>query len=301
MTARNLGQPAVSLVRMLRPWRSAISWFLATFVLTHLLTGAYLVAGGSWSSPSSFVVANALMLCPGAVAVGACVLRRRPVAATLGVRLRPNPWFVTAWLMPPLIAFGALGVALLLPDARFAPALEGLPPEMEPLRAQIAAMPGPTWFAALGLGLVLGPTLNVVGALGEELGWRGYLFEELRPLGFVRGALVTGALWTLWHVPLLFEGYGDRAHPIANAFGLLAFAALLAPVLHHLRERSGSVIACAVFHGTMSSSRFIAVGFVRDAGPLANGALPLVLLVANLVVFVARSRGAGLDERRART
>jgi membrane protease YdiL (CAAX protease family) len=136
------------------------------------------------------------------------------------------------------------------------------------------------------IGLALGPTLNAVGGLGEEIGWRGFLYKELGSLGFWRCSLVTGLLWALCHVPLLLEGYPDPRHPIAGGIGVIAFAILLAPVLHFLRWRSGSVVVCGILHGTMSSTRLISVAFVRDAGPWGNAAIPMALVLANAALLV---------------
>ena len=50
--------------------RKVALYFGVTFTATHVLSVAYLLAGGSWGSPSSFAVANAFMLVPAVVAVG---------------------------------------------------------------------------------------------------------------------------------------------------------------------------------------------------------------------------------------
>ncbi|MBQ9010306.1 MAG: CPBP family intramembrane metalloprotease [Clostridia bacterium] len=43
------------------------------------------------------------------------------------------------------------------------------------------------------------------GPTGEELGWRGYLREELaRRHPFTRVALIQGVIWTFWHTILWF-------------------------------------------------------------------------------------------------
>jgi membrane protease YdiL (CAAX protease family) len=47
-----------------------------------------------------------------------------------------------------------------------------------------------------------------ITALGEEIGWRGFLAPELAKLVcFRRTALLSGIVWGLWHLPLiLFDG-----------------------------------------------------------------------------------------------
>jgi membrane protease YdiL (CAAX protease family) len=123
-----------------------------------------------------------------------------------GLRFRPNGWFAFAWLFPLLLMLLVLGVSLLLPDARYAGDMSGLPPEMDSFRQQVLSLGVAPIIGTLSPGLLLGTTLNAVGGLGEEIGWRGFLYKELLPLGSWRCSLVTGTLWALWHVPLFFEG-----------------------------------------------------------------------------------------------
>src|SRR5699024_221265 len=48
---------------------------------------------------------------------------------------------------------------------------------------------------------------NSLLALGEDLGWRGWLLPSLLPLGTWPALLITGALWGFWHAPLVLLGY----------------------------------------------------------------------------------------------
>lgn len=87
-------------------------------------------------------------------------------------------------------------------------------------------------------------------ALGEEIGWRGFLLPRLaRRMGFTRGALLTGLIWTAWHLPLLIFGNYHSAAP--RWFALSCFTVMvvsLSFVLAWLRLQSGSVWPCAALH-----------------------------------------------------
>jgi membrane protease YdiL (CAAX protease family) len=266
-------------------WTRVAVYYGATFVLTHTLSLTYLLVCGAWDSPQSFAVANVVMLCPAVVAIGLQRIAGEPIATPLALRFRPSWWFLAAWLLPPLLMVAALAVSLLLPGARYAGDMGGLPASMDSFRQQVRGLGIAPPTAMLLIGLALGPTLSAIGGLGEEIGWRGFLYKELAPLGFWRCSWVTGVLWALWHVPLFFEGYGDRQHPVASGLGMAAFAVLLAPILAGVRRASGSVVACGILHGTLSSTRLFAVAFVRDAEPWAEAAVPAVLLLVDVALF----------------
>lgn len=281
-------------------WSRVVLFFAATFAMTHALTIAYVLSGGIWGTPGSFAVANLLMLCPGAVALALQRLAyRERMTEPLGLRFRPNGWFLVAWLLPPLVMLAALGFSLLLPGARYSPAMGGLHAEMASFRARVAGAGLPPIGAMLLLGLAMGPTANAIGGLGEELGWRGFLYEDLATLGFWRASAVTGGLWALWHVPLLFEGYADRDAPLASAAGTLAFALAAAPLFHVVRSRSRSVVACGVMHGTLGSTRLVSTAFVEGAGPWIHAAIPLALVVTTgaLVALGQHREAAGASGR----
>lgn len=60
------------------------------------------------------------------------------------------------------------------------------------------------------------------GPLGEELGWRGYLFfEQSKQHGVIKGALLNGIVWILWHVPLWFIRGGSKLDLL---FYIIAFS-----------------------------------------------------------------------------
>jgi uncharacterized protein len=50
-------------------------------------------------------------------------------------------------------------------------------------------------------GLILG---TLVIAMGEELGWRGYLLPRLLPMGRTRALVLVGLTQAAWHMPAIF-------------------------------------------------------------------------------------------------
>ncbi len=98
---------------------------------------------------------------------------------------------------------------------------------------------------------LLGILETLLFATGEEIGWRGLaapLFTQR--LGFVRGQVALGVVWFVYHLPaLFFTGYGKSPHLIfGNAMFLVSMVSLSA-FLGWVREASGSMWPCAVFHG----------------------------------------------------
>lgn len=92
---------------------------------------------------------------------------------------------------------------------------------------------------------------NCFAAFGEELGWRGLLVPELsRFMGFTELALLSGAIWTSWHLPLMFFGTCHGTGPIWYSLVVFIPSVMGAGlILTWLRLKSGSVWVAVLFHG----------------------------------------------------
>ena len=122
------------------------------------------------------------------------------------------------WLAGNVLGITGPGSVLFGQADLVANALTLLPAQNADQVAQLSAGIPPFWGLvglALGGALLAGFTINGLFAFGEEYGWRGWLADELRPLGAFWANVITGVLWGLWHAPLILLGfnYGDvRAH-----------------------------------------------------------------------------------------
>jgi len=89
-------------------------------------------------------------------------------------------------------------------------------------------------------------------ALGEEIGWRGFLVPELaRFLPFPQTALISGMVWSVWHYPvIIFGGYNGGT---SIAYSLVCFTLVIVAIsfpLAWLRLKSGSLWPGVVFHAS---------------------------------------------------
>lgn len=92
---------------------------------------------------------------------------------------------------------------------------------------------------------------NLFAAAGEEFGWRGFLVPELaRCMGFTELALISGAIWTVWHFPMMFFGNYHGTGPIWYSLAVFIPSVMGAGlILAWLRLASGSVWVAVLFHG----------------------------------------------------
>ena len=98
--------------------------------------------------------------------------------------------------------------------------------------------------------LVIGTFFSLLSALGEEIGWRGFMVPALyERLGLNRTLLISSLFWCCWHLPLLVGGGYMTGTPLW--YQLPAFALHIFPVgvmAGLLTLESGSVWPAAFLH-----------------------------------------------------
>lgn len=134
---------------------------------------------------------------------------------------------------------------------------------------------------------------NLLLALGEEIGWRGFLVPELAKVtSFTRTALISGVIWAAWHMPGLFLlDLADGKTPIiyeALSFGVMIIGTSFAYAW--LTLRSGSLWPAAVLHAAHNLwIQGVFDSLTGDAGftPYITGEFGAGLALTGLVVAYA--------------
>jgi membrane protease YdiL (CAAX protease family) len=98
----------------------------------------------------------------------------------------------------------------------------------------------------------LGMVAKLSRALGEEIGWRGFLVPELsKVVGFPGVGLISGLMWAFFHYPvLLFADYnaGAPAWYGATCFTILAVSGSF--IMAWLTLRARSLWPAAILHAS---------------------------------------------------
>ena len=152
--------------------------------------------------------------------------RRRPVLSfSMRPALRRNwKWYLAAWALS--LAAAVLGALLYF--GVYPRDFDSTLPALAPMMEQAGISRGTAVSLLLGV-LVYGPVINLFFAIGEEIGWRGFLYPALRQrMSTLPACLLVGAIWGLWHTPINLMGhnYGTSypGFPWLGILGMLARA-----------------------------------------------------------------------------
>lgn len=105
-------------------------------------------------------------------------------------------------------------------------------------------------FSRFGL-IAVSLLLGIFGALGEELGWRGFLLPKLIESNIRSPYIVSGIIWALWHAPLVsLGGYYEVDSPALIALVYSFSIVTSGYVIGLLRTRSRSVWVATAIHAS---------------------------------------------------
>ncbi|MBS7648339.1 CPBP family intramembrane metalloprotease [Candidatus Bathyarchaeota archaeon] len=189
------------------------------------------------------------------------VIFRESVYSNLRRFLGFSTRLLRLYMLSPLLIYAALGIyiSLAVPlnlfdfsayiDLIAEEVSSGLAGEQAANSAVILA------YAQIALAHATAITLNAFFALGEEIGWRGYLYNLLGSKPGVTAALGIGIFWGLWHASaIILLGYN---YQINRLVGVALFTTLTVlftyPQLSVTEMAGGSVLPAASFHGAINA------------------------------------------------
>lgn len=209
-------------------------------------------------------------------------------------------WFLAAWICPAI--FTAIGGALyylIFPDKldmNF-----GYLASVIPEGADMQGMTIPMLVGVQAVTAVTyAPIINMLPALGEEAGWRGYMTPMLTAKIGRKPALVLGGIiWGAWHWPaIIFSGHnygtGYWGEPFTGMLMMCVSCVILGIALSYLYDKSKCIWLPAIAHGAINAIGTIPILFSDGSiesgllGPAPTGLITIAPLgIIALIIFFA--------------
>ena len=201
-----------------------------------------------------------------------------------------------------LTAIGAVLYFLVFPkhfDLSGAYLVEAVGPEvLEQLEAQGLTYPLYILISVVSC-MTYAPLFNMFAAVGEETGWRGFLYPQLKAgFGKRKGLLIGGIIWGMWHWPIIWligyeYGMDYVGFPIVGMLIFCIFTIAIGILCDRLYEKSKCIWIPSIFHGAVNAAATIPLavcitdtGSTRLLGPAPNGFLAgLPFIVCGMILF----------------
>lgn len=237
------------------------------YIVSVFILGGALQAVASWFSARDNQVMFAVCL---------MAAMYMPFVSTIvaGVPLRGMGWlpklkgkirYVFAVLLLPAV-FNILGGALyftIFPErldltGKYLMSVEGGSEALGQLAEQGITVPVYLAISAI-MAVTYAPFINMLAALGEEVGWRGAMQPMLSDrLGKIGGRIVGGVIWGAWHWPvMILAGYEYGSDYVGAPFlGMAVFClatTVMGILLDAAYEKTGCIWIPSLGHGAINA------------------------------------------------
>ena len=147
------------------------------------------------------------------------------------------------------------------------------------------------------------PLINMLLALGEEVGWRGFLYPELnKSMGKIPTWLLGGFIWGAFHFPIMILAgyeYGTSyfGFPVVGMIVFCIFCIALGLISEIIYDKTKCIWYPSLLHGAVNACSFTALflnvsdverlGKLQILGPFFNGVISGIPLLVLAIVFAA--------------
>ena len=245
------------------PKRATVVYLLFTLLFSSVIWGLVIWSGHLGMAFGTMVVA--IMWCPALAALVTC--------RVLGRSVRSLAWRWPEWKYIAIAYFVPLAYAGIAYSAVWGLRLGGWNRDLVSLVVERFGLRGMPAWGAFVLWLLFTATatliMRIATALGEEIGWRGFLVPELaKQMSFTKLSVLSGIIWAAWHAPLLL--FADYNAGTNRWYAMTCFAVMIVSssfIFAWLRLKSGSLWPAAVLHA--SHNLFVQTvfdGMMRNTG-----------------------------------
>jgi membrane protease YdiL (CAAX protease family) len=247
-----------------------ITFFVLAYALAWAIESPLVFLGDSITGTQNLVLVILASNVPSVVAIvlTVIVLGRGALRRLLGRLLiwRVNPLWYLVVLLGPVALVGAV----------------------VPLNALLGGPALSLGMPLLGAAIFFGFSVFPGSALGEEIGWRGYVLPRLQfRMSALSASLLLAPIWALWHLPLWLQGKPFQTPTLYAGFVVSAFA--LSVILTWVyNSTGGSLLMVVLLHATVNLPQTLVIDELgsRAAVPILLY-WGLMIVAAIVVVMVA--------------
>ena len=230
--------------------KKVISFYLKIFLFTGIFA---MVLGGIFQNIEGNEIINGLLLTMGVQLspMFAFLVTKKKTKDNINFKLKIDKWFILSILMPILI----LSITALIL-------------QFIGIKYQSTGY--------IGITLIIAILTTIIGSVGEEIGWRGYLQNELnKKYSLFVSSAVTGLMWGAWHFfKIMNNGIISYLLFIPTIF-------LFGIIMGYIYNKSNkSLINMIAFHSFVNLSTILML-FNRECNTFY-----ITLTIVNLIVIL---------------
>lgn len=261
------------------------------FILSWGWVATIPLTGDTYGSSKSLIILSALMLIP---TLSSILTRLITKEGFKNMYLKPRfknnmKYYLTAYFMTNVfIILGGIIFFIIFPnmiDTNLTSLNELLQNQGITVDANIILI------AQFAQSILIGPIINIIFTLGEEIGWRGYLLQKLcKQCSVQKSIIISGVIWGIWHAPIIAMGHnygtGYVGAPWGGIFAMIVFCVFFGSYLSYLTIKTKSVIPAGIAHSAING--FSAFGIILCKGTVNPfiGPAPTGIIGGSILILV---------------
>lgn len=198
-------------------------------------------------------------------------IEKRPFKLLRLNTLGPKRYYLWAWLLPPLLIMLSGLLTLLIRTGQLDLEFTFMQQLLDQTGTQLPVSTSTLVLIQIAQAALLAPFINIIFALGEEIGWRGFLLPRLMPLGQWQALIISGIIWGLWHAPAIAQGHNYPDHPILGILLMTVFCILLGIIFGWMYLNTRSPWVAALAHGSLNAWAGLPFLFLKPGFDTALG------------------------------
>ena len=262
------------------------------FTMSWLLVAVIPLSGNKYGSVISLIILSVLMLIPALSSILTRIITKEGFKNMyLKPRFKKNiKYYLIAYFMTNIfIILGAVVFFIIFPrtlDLNLTTFSESLKNNGITIDAKVI------FIAQLAQGILIGPIINILFTLGEELGWRGYLLQKLsKEYSVQKSIIISGIIWGIWHAPIIAMGHnygeGYLGFPWTGIIAMIIFCVVIGIYLSYLVVKTKSVIPCAIGHSAINAFSAFPNYFCKIGANIFIGPTILGIVGGSVFIIVA--------------
>lgn len=285
--------------------KQTVKYLISTFVIAWCMQiGVYFLSKTSFASVCQLILAVMMFVPTLSVLISGAKIKKMGFSPNIKKNIIP---ILVAWLSPAVLtAIGAALYFLFFPSHFDLTGKTIVETAGESFLKQLEQQ-GLTYPQYILVNIIscitFAPFLNMLFGLGEEIGWRGFLYPQLEArFGYRSGNIIGGMIWGMWHWPLIWLiGYEYGTNYIGfPVVGMLLFCVItigLGIICGWLYKKSNCIWLPALFHGSFNAAATIPLVLtytnarsMRLLGSAPNGLISGIPILVFAMILLLRSQ-----------
>lgn len=132
------------------------------------------------------------------------------------------------------------------------------------------------------LAIILFFSVYFIGAIGEEIGWSGYIIKPLQnKYGALKASIILGVIWAIWHIIPYHQAHQNTNWIVWQCIGTVFLRIIMVWLFNNAGK---SVFAMVFFHTMLNISPYLIPNYGSHYDPFIF--CVLLMLVVVFVVFL---------------